>query len=355
VNKLWGAFLLKKPWGQWTLLALFAWIIAITQLNFVGDVTIYTLNNNTLREEAHDRLIHNRRPEIGWLKQGSNGTNIRIAVPYLVEFLHNVTGIRVTVLYKLVDLASLWLGILIFFAFLRRWFTVPEVLLACLYLGTVLPLTFAFHNYHPWDRPSFVAWMLAFWTARDQRFWAFFAIAIVAILIKWDALPLPAIYLLANLNRQNWMKVIIQTVAVGAALLTIYICLRILIPGGFEPASPYDNLMLRNARLIGANLLSFAPLLAFGFPLLFAVVGYRDCDRFMRACLWFAALLLVPLFVWTNFEEVRAEFMLLPLLAPAALLGMRRTGAAPRDMLRASSENAPSLGNVISCDEASTH
>jgi hypothetical protein len=250
--------------------------------------------------------------------------------------LHNATAIRVTVLYKLIDLVFLWFGILIFFAFLRRWFTVPESLLACLYLGTVLPLTFAFHNYHPWDRAGFLTWLLAFWAARDKRFWAFFAITIVAMLVKWDTIVLAALYLLANLNRQNSGKIIFQTCVVGATSLAIFIGLRILIPGGFDPTvggvlSDSLDIIRRNVRLMTTSFFSFAPFLAFGLPLLLAIIGYRDSDRFMRACLWFAGLLTIPVFAWTTFEEVRAEFMLLPLLAPAALQGMRRIGFAPSD------------------------
>jgi hypothetical protein len=160
---------------------------------------------------------------------------------------------------------------------------------------------------------------------RDRRFWAFFLITVVAMFIKWDAIVLPALFLLANSSRQNAHKVLLQSVAAGAASLAIYVALRVLIPGGFEPYDLFAQ-MQRNLGQIAAGPFSYAPFLAFGLPVLFAIIGYQDSDRFMRACVWFAGLITIPMFILTNFEEARAEMMLLPLLAPAALLGIRRFG-----------------------------
>ena len=72
------------------------------------------------------------------------------------------------------------------------------------------------------------------------------------------------------------------------------------------------------------SLIFYAPVLVFGLPLLLVILGYPTSDRFMRASIWFAGLITFILFVSTNFEEVRAEQMLFPLLAPAALSGLRR-------------------------------
>ena len=66
--------------------------------------------------------------------------------------------------------------------------------LARLYFAPILPLTFALHFYHPYDRASLVAWLLAIWCARARRFWEFSAVAIVAVLIKFDAIVLPGLY-----------------------------------------------------------------------------------------------------------------------------------------------------------------
>jgi len=320
---------LQSPWTGRVLLVLLAAVIAIVAVNFVGDVTVYSLQNNATREESHERIVHNLAPEGGWGTRGLNGTNIRIAVPYLVEFVHRATGMRVLPLYKGVDTVCLWLSLIVFFAFLRKWFTVPESLIAWLYLAAILPLTFAFHSYHPWDRPSFLAWLLAFWAAQRQHFWAFSLVSAVAVLIKYDAAVLPALYLLANANRQNWRGVLVRSCALGAGLLAIYFTLRVMLPGGFSPRD-FGASILRNLAMAAGNPIAYAPFLAFGFPVLLAGLGYKIADRFARASVCFAGIIFVLLFISTNFEEVRAEIMLFPLLAPAALLGLRRvSGETP--------------------------
>jgi hypothetical protein len=314
---------LQNTWLKGVLLALLALVMTIVQANFVGDITIYSLNSANERETSHEDIIHNQAPAGGWDAKGENGVNIRIAIPYLVEFLHRTTNARVLQLYKGVDLVFLWLGFLILFFYLRRWFVPAESLFALVYFAAISPLTFAFHSYQPWDRASLVGWLLGFWAARDERFWTFFAIAIAAFIIKYDAIMLPALYFLAHVNRQNWRKIVLQSLVAGATLLAIFVALRILLPGGFEPRD-LPATVLRNIKLIAGNPLFYAPSLAFALPLVLAALGYASADRFIRACLWFAGLVAMAMFVTTNFEEVRAEQMLFPLLAPAALLGLRR-------------------------------
>jgi hypothetical protein len=276
----------------------------------------------------HGRIIHNQAPEGGWSALGANGINIRVAIPYLVEFIHQVTGMRVLRLYKGIDLIGLWLGIVIFFSFLRKGFTGWESALACLYFAAILPLTFVFHAHQPYDRASFVAWLLGIWSARSRRFWAFSAASVAAVLIKYDAIVLPALYFLGNATPQNWRKYLGQSCAIGTILLAIVIALIVLIPGGIEPRH-YEAQISRNLEMIIGSGIFYAPTLAFGLPIALAILGYTMSDRFERASAWFAGLIAVILFVTTNFEEVRAEQMLFPLLAPAALLGLRRILGEP--------------------------
>ena len=77
--------------------------------------------------------------------------------------------------------------------------------------------------------------------------------------------------------------------------------------------------------------LRYPPLLAFGLPLGLAIYGWRTGDQFSRAGFLMAlAILLGPLFLLTNFEEVRAEMGALFLLLPLALAGLERAMALHR-------------------------
>lgn len=317
----------KYPQNLWVRAVLLAWlafIVSTVEVHFVGDLTLYSPNSNAVRAEMHERVIRNQPPENGWAALGANGINIRIAVPYLVEFVHYLTGARVAWIYQGVDFCCLWLGTVILFLFLNRQFTVLESALACGYFAAILPITFAFHVYHPYDRVSFLAWLLCIWCARSGRIREFGIVSIIAVLIKYDAIMLPVLFFACNCNRQNWRRLLIQCSLISATLISLVALLIALIPGGFEARDP-EALILRNlTMMIGTGLLPYAPILAFGLPLALAISGYGVGDRFVRASVWFAGLIAVILFATSNFQEVRAEQMLVPLLAPGALLGLRR-------------------------------
>ena len=114
----------------------------------------------------------------------------------------------------------------------------------------------------------------------------------------------------------------------GVRLPELAVTVIVLIPGGIEPRH-YEAQISRNLEMIIGSGIFYAPTLAFGLPIALAILGYTMSDRFERASAWFAGLIAVILFVTTNFEEVRAEQMLFPLLAPAALLGLRRILGEP--------------------------
>jgi hypothetical protein len=315
----------QHPWVKKAMLGLLAGIVSIVAVNFVGDVTIYAPNYIRVREKLHERIIRNQPPERGWSVISENGENIRIAIPYLVDSIHSVTRISISQLYKVVDLIGIWFGLVIFSLYLRRWFTVWESALACLYFAAMLPLTFAYHYYHPYDRASFVTWLLAIWCARSKRFWEFSAVIVVAVLIKYDAIILPLLYFLGNSTRQTWRQCLMQCGTIEIILLAIFIALLALLPGGFEFRQHEHGVeILRNMEMIIRKSIFYAPSLAFGLPVALAILGYTRSDHFARTSVWFAGLIIGILFVATRFEEVRAEQMLFPLLAPAALLGLRR-------------------------------
>jgi hypothetical protein len=102
--------------------------------------------------------------------------NIRVVIPYLVEFLHDETGARVLRLYKAVDIICIWLAFITFFAYLRQQFTAWESSLACLYFAAILPLTFGRAKYpgksHSFGRvsaPSSSTPLSHFWIRRMMR------------------------------------------------------------------------------------------------------------------------------------------------------------------------------------------
>jgi len=87
------------------------------------------------------------------------------------------------------------------------------------------------HFYQPYDRASLVAWLLAIWCARAQRFWAFSAVAIVGVLIKFDAIVLPGLYFLGNATSQTWRKYLFQSSVIAIILFVIFEALSLSLGG----------------------------------------------------------------------------------------------------------------------------
>jgi hypothetical protein len=46
----------------------------------------------------------------------------------------------------------------------------------------------------------------------------------------------------------------------------------------------------------------YPPTLAFGLPVVLAILGYKSSDQFMRASVWFAGMIAVILIAVSNFE-----------------------------------------------------
>jgi hypothetical protein len=305
------------------LLALYAAILAYTHITYVGDLTLYSGAQETARAAAHDALVHNQSPVQGWNAIGGDGINIRIAVPYAVEAAHRYTGVAVGTLYKATDLLALWVTLLLLFVYLRRWFEPTLSLLAITFVAALLPLTFAFHYYHPWDRAGLLAWLLALFALRDQR-WILFACAmLVAMLIKYDAIVLPILYFLAHARRDNWPRILRETLPAVIVALGSYVLLRALLPGGSEARDIFHHLARNSQMLLGQGL-SYPPLLAFLLPAALTIAAWSQLDRFMRSCVLFVLILVPLMFATTNFEEVRAEQIYLLLLMPATLRGVQR-------------------------------
>jgi len=78
----------QNVWIKRALLVVLMDIVTIVEVNFVGDITIYSLKVANIREELHKSIVHNHPPAGGWVERGANDAmNIRVVIPYLVEFL----------------------------------------------------------------------------------------------------------------------------------------------------------------------------------------------------------------------------------------------------------------------------
>ena len=303
------------------LLILLAGIVAVTETLFVGNSTVY--QDEARRLALHHAILANEPPTDGWGPPGANTTNIRVMAVYLADAISRVGGVEVLKAYKAIDASSIFLVLVALGIYLRRWFPPPICALGVLFVGSVLPLTYAHHYFHPWDRPSLLLWLLTMWAIRENRPYLALFPLVLAVATKWDAVVLPGLYFMAWRLRENLIAVSIRTALMFAAAIGTYAALRIALPGGFIEK---DTIAIVSANFHDLLSLNFAhpTLLVFALPAVLTVIGFRHADHFSKASVVFGLLLFLPLVTGAVFREVRAEMMILIALLPAALAGFCR-------------------------------
>lgn len=319
------------------LLVILAGMLTLTLQRWVGNATIYAEKFEEKRLRMHNAILHNESPPEGWHVSGADRTNVRIFTVYLAEGLHRATGVSVLRAYLILDTVALLCVFLALFAYVRVWIPPSLALVGLLYFAVVVPLTYQFHFFHPWDRLSWLCWILGAMFIRDNRFVPLLLLLPIAVTVKWDIIVLPALYWLAYCSRDSLKAVTLRTLALAAVSLATLFALAKAFPGGadkLETGSLWDIMREQLSLNWGdfrALHVGYPPLLAFGVPLVLASYGLRFAGRFLRVSCLFGVALFIPLILDSYFVEVRAHMMILALLLPTALIGLSKLLNPPRE------------------------
>jgi hypothetical protein len=299
-------------------------VIALIMQRYVGGNTLYSPELSVRRDSAHSHLLNNRLPPgKTWSDYGGKGTQARALTVWVVEGIHRQTGMGVQRVYFWLDTVALFAGLLALFSLLRSWVPPPLALVGLLYVGVVLPLTYALHYFHPWDRISFLLWIGLIGLLRRERLILFAALLLLAMFVKYDVILLPGLYFLIHFQRRP-VAATLTTAALFILTVGAYFLLVQQFGSGLGGERMTGTQIATNLNDMRGFLIWYPPLLGFALPLGLAAVGFRHADQFARASAVFAVLFCIPLFLLSNFVEIRAEMPVLVLLLPAALQGLRR-------------------------------
>ena len=297
-------------------------VLTLANQVWVGGLTIYDASMREKREQAHQVLLENRLPEgETWSGRGANRTNIRVATVWVAEGLRRLTGQPLHRVYFVLDTAGLLAALLLSYWFLRMGGSLGFALGGTLFIGALLPLTYHFHYFHPWDRISLALWVLALILVRKRAFRALMLILPLAVIVKFDIVLLPILFFGVAVTPNNWRRSLGEALSLLTITVATYVLLRIFIPSGFEAHDVFSQLG-RNLSLAVELGLRYPPLLAFGLPFGLGLIGLHRCDRFELAAFSFAIFQMGILAVLTNVVEVRAEMPVLVLMLPASLRGL---------------------------------
>jgi hypothetical protein len=312
---------------------------------WVGTATIYDPAWVGRRTAMHYALMINRAPAgRTWTDIGANSVNIRVGVVYAAELVHRVLHISIWSSYFVLETFFLWCTFPLLYLIFRWWFPPAWSLVGLLFYTAVLPHTYFFYHFHPWDRPSLFLWLALVMLLRANRLFLMAVVLAIAVVVKYDVVLFPGLYWLARVDRKNWRAVTGWTVVLFAVSFGTYYALRWAIPGGFAERHVGEQI-ITNLASMRQLYVFYPPLLVFGPTFVLAFVGARHGDRLMRAMALFGVLLLVPLFLAANFNEVRAQMPMFVLLLPAAIAGLRHL-EEPGDARRSSVSSTPLFGGV---------
>ena len=309
----------------WLLAAALSCSVTLTNQMWVGRMSIYASDEEVKRERLHQIILSNRLPDgvESWSSIGANGLNIRLLTVWTAEGLRRVTGLTLARSYFIIETCGLFLCCMLLFGLLESCAGPAFALAGLLYFGCVLPLTYVLHFFHPWDRPSLAAWLAALICAQRREWLHLAAVLAIGMCIKYDIIVFPLFVFFAEFPRMGWWRSIRTAAPLLVMTVSIFVLLRWLVPGGFEPR-PWLSQVAQNLGAMRRYSLSYPPLLALGVPAWLAILGYSSADDFARAGVQLCLLVIAILFLQVYFVEFRTEAPLLALLLPAAAFGARR-------------------------------
>ena len=326
-------------WASGVALLLLALVLATILQEYVGRPILYTDAYWESAEVLHRALLAGHPPEgMSWRELGANGTSHRVIVPLLAQSLSDLTGLELRRVYYGIDFSALVALFALLFLYLRRWLSVGWSLVGVLYLAAVLPTTYHFFYFHPWDRVSSLVWLAALWCVRERRPLVLALVLAFGMLVKFDLLFVPLLYAAANWGDGPRRRTLVVTAGLLVASFGVLVLATTLRPdaAGAGYLEHVRELVAANVAEARQSGLAYAPLLLLLLP---AVCGacYRPTaeDRHPRLLRWLApfALLHLPLYAFAaSFREARAMVPLVLLLLPPALLWARARfdqGGAP--------------------------
>lgn len=312
-------------------LVLLMWLLATITLglqSWIGDQTIYSKSLEQKREAFHFGILENKAPGgSSWGAVGGLSIQKRVGVVYLAEGIRKLTHLSVGKIYKLLDSVFLFVSLVALYFYLRRW--VPGIygLLGVLYFCAVLPLTYFFQLFHPWDRLQLAIWIGLLYLVAQRKFNVLAWGLVASMLVKFDTVLLPFFYLMVHFTREQWRQTIGEFVVLLVLAFGTYIALGQLFPAPLDGSHfTWDSataMVLGNAQTAASMNLHYPPLLVHALPVFLSVQWIRSKDRFAWASLAFALGLSMIYMLFTHYEEVRTHMVVLVLVLPSALMTLQ--------------------------------
>ncbi len=275
------------------------------------------------RIDQHNLIIHGT---------AESPYRYRILIPFIVETAIKMSSLILPypkaflIMYAFAEMVSITFLLWMLFVYCRLWFTREQALIGVLFVSSTLVMALRDHEFQPWSllEPGLFTLGLL-WIYRKKNI-AFTCLIFVATLNRETALFLPIAFLCTeiDLSKSNNKKEILSQKSIilflGWMLLwgVTYVGLRV-IRGNVPQVLTLHETWELNTLLHSLVRTVVEGSLFLGFFWLFAMVGYKYADEFMKKTAWVVPLYLIPIILWGSWHEVRLLMPMYPILIPLGL------------------------------------
>lgn len=275
------------------------------------------------RFESHELIVR---------KEALSPYRYRVLLPWLIHGLasgaaeaglssYRAATARLYVLFTAVGLAA---GFLVFYRYMRRWFTPESALAATLYLCALAPFTFMYISFQPWAWWELAVYTTGTWLVHQGRRWMFLFLVIVASFLRETAIFLPFLYFLGRLGAERLRPLMLWAGLCGAASAAVFLGLRFAL--GLAPHVGQDIYPDPLFHRLKYNFTHIMPLVAFvvfyGIFWIYALKGLRGKPRSLTNLLWFVPVFLAVHLFSAHMNESRYYYEIAPIVMPLAFMSV---------------------------------
>jgi hypothetical protein len=279
--------------------------------------------------------------------------NYRVFVPFCVDALakaltetFSMNYIKAWVLsYLIYDYISLSLFLITLFIFLKEIHSTEVSLIGTLFCAVLLPMSLRDHYFQPWSLIEAFLFCAAIYATLKKHLLLLIVITIIASLNRVTGLFIAFVYLLGTLKIRTLLKRddldiynVIGCFAKFAGLLAISIgiaiSLRLMRGGtGHVDQAWMWKLWKSNTSATGFYIAAKHILFFAGIGWVFAILGIKRANSFMRQEALIIPLYLVPVILFGVWKEVRMLMPLYPIIISLSLSFIERYLAEPHKSL----------------------
>lgn len=245
----------------------------------------------------------------------------RVLIPLVAEGLFRVSRTFVDpksaflAAYGLLDLLCITALLILLYRYLRMWFDTTPALVAVLFVGGTMPVTFQDHYFQPWSLLEPVLFTAGLMAVYFNRYLLLLGLTLVAALNRETAIYIPLMYLVYRgfAEAQRGRR---EVLLLTGSCIIVLAGLRFFL-GYASHVITFQEALITSVKKIGSTIVNWVVFL--GIFWLFVYRGVAYAPPFVRRMAWIVPLYVPAMLLGGIWYETRLLMPLYPFLVPLAL------------------------------------